>query len=61
MTKFSKTYEGGSLRNLLFQYSTDRSKEDTKFKAEFDAAQADARRLRAAKQKVFEEGKKEVV
>lgn len=47
--KFGKTYKGGTLRSLLFRYSVDRSKVDPLFKEEFDAAQAEERRIRAAR------------
>lgn len=51
MPKFEKSYSGGSLRNLLFKYSVDRSKGDPAFKSEFDAAQAEKRRQREERER----------
>jgi hypothetical protein len=51
MAKFKKSYNGGSLRTLLFKYSVDRSKTDPAFKSEFDAAQAEKRRLREERER----------
>jgi hypothetical protein len=52
--KFNRNYSGGSLRTLLLQYSGDRSRVDPVFKAQFDSAQAEERRIATAKRLAYE-------